>query len=280
MNHPRDDRPSLPVSVSTPVVLHIMPKAGSSAPIGYIYDPDPSRDGGEGGLLAAAAAFFTHQGHEVFRDSCPDLEAYRRAGRITSTIVDVDRLPDHILSAGLDLLASFPPSSAGDTLGMSFMTKYLPVPPPPAVSHVDPVPLSPSFLGGSGGSIHSFRPAAQLCVPRGGICNSIPSLKNTPHHALAVSSHHLNMGGTLAPVAASLLCPSLPPWGMGGDMTAAVVRLHHILTVRLVAIHRDPLPFPRCIHPLLSKEDLIHRTLTQRAARILCSGAAPPPTWR
>ena len=57
-----------------------------------------------------------------------------RAGRITSTLVDVDPLPDHILSAGLDLLASFPPSSEGDTLGMSFMAEYLPVPPPPAVS--------------------------------------------------------------------------------------------------------------------------------------------------
>ena len=156
MNHPCDDRPPSPVSVSTPVVLRIMPKAGSSAPIGYIYDPDPSRDGGEGGLLAAAAAVFTHQGHEVLRDSCPDLAAYRRAGRITSTIADVDRLPDHILSAGLNLLASFPPSSEGDTLGMSFMVEYLPVPPPPTVSRVDPVPLSPSFLGGSGGSIHSF----------------------------------------------------------------------------------------------------------------------------
>ena len=156
MNHPRDDRPPSPVSASTPVVLRIMPKTGSSAPIGYIYDPDPSHSGGEGGLLAAAAAFFTHQGHEVLQDSCPDLTAYRRAGRITSTIVDVDHLPDHILSAGLDLLASFPPSSTGDTLGMSFMADYFPVPPPPTVSRVDPVPLSPSFLGGSGGSIHSF----------------------------------------------------------------------------------------------------------------------------
>ena len=81
-----------------------------------------------------------------------------------STIVDVDRLPDHILSVGLDLLAS---SFAGDTLGMSFMAEYLPVPPPPAVSRVDPVPSSPSFPGGSGGSIHSFRPAVQpfLHVP-------------------------------------------------------------------------------------------------------------------
>ena len=148
MNHPRDDMPPLPVSTSTPVVLRIMPKAGSSAPIGYIDDPDPSRDGGEGGLLAAAAAFFTHQGHDVVRDSCSNLAAYRRAGRITSTIVDVDRLPDHILSAGLDLLDSMPSSSAGDTLGMSFMAEYLPGPPSPAVSRVNPVSLSPplSFI--------------------------------------------------------------------------------------------------------------------------------------
>jgi len=280
MNHPRDNRPSSPVSVSTPVVLRIMPKAGSSAPIGYIYDPDPSRDGGEGGLLAAAAAFFTHQGHEVFRDSCPDLEAYRRAGRITSTIVDVDRLPDHILSAGLDLLAS---SSAGDTLGMSFMTEYLPVPPPPAVSRVDPVPFSLSFPGGSGGSIHSSFPGrsgGSIHSFRPAVRNLIPSLKNTPHHALDVSSHCLNMGGALAPVAVSPLCPSPPPWGMGGAMTAVVVHPRHILTVRIAAIHRGHLTSTRVFHPLLSEEDLIHRTSTQRAARILRSGAAPPPTRR
>ncbi len=161
MNHPRNDRPPSPLSVPTPVMLRIMPKVDSSPPIGYIYNPDPSRDGGEGGLLAASAAFFTHQGHEVFRDPCPDLAAYRRSGRITSTITDVDHLPDHILSAGLDLLDSMPSSSAGDTLGMSFMVEYLPALPSPAVSRVDPVSLSPPFHGGSRGSIRSFRPATQ-----------------------------------------------------------------------------------------------------------------------
>ncbi len=160
MNHPRDDRPPSPLSVPIPVVLCIMPKVGSFAPIGYIYDPDPSRNGGEGGLLAASVAFFTHQGHEVFRDPCLDLAAYRRAGRITPNIVEVDRLPDHILSAGLDLLDSSPPSSVGDTLGMSFMVEYFPASLPPAVSRVDPLSLSPPFHGGSGGSISSFRPAA------------------------------------------------------------------------------------------------------------------------
>ncbi len=65
---------------------------------------------------------------------------------------------------------SWPPSPLlpqGDTLGMSFMAEYLPLLPPPAVSQNDPVPLSPSFPGGSGESIHSFRPVAQpfLHVP-------------------------------------------------------------------------------------------------------------------
>jgi len=50
----------------------------------------------------------------------------------------------------------------------------------------------------------------------------------------------------------------------------AVVRPRHILTVRLVAIHRGPLPSPRRIHPLLvlrssTGEDLIPWTLVQTA---------------
>ena len=49
--NPPDDRSSLAFSASTPVVLRILPKAGSSAPIGYIYDPDPSRNEGKGGYL-------------------------------------------------------------------------------------------------------------------------------------------------------------------------------------------------------------------------------------
>jgi hypothetical protein len=46
------------VTATTPVVLRIMPLIGSLAPIGYIYDPTPARDGG---MLAAASAFFAHQ---------------------------------------------------------------------------------------------------------------------------------------------------------------------------------------------------------------------------
>jgi hypothetical protein len=79
------------VAAPTPVVLRIMPLLGSPAPIGYIYDPTPARDG-DGGLLAAASAFFAHQGHQVFLDPCPDLAAYRRVGGFTEPIIDVDRL--------------------------------------------------------------------------------------------------------------------------------------------------------------------------------------------
>ena len=132
-----------PVAATTPVVLRIMPLLGSQAPIGYIYDPTPARDG-DGGLLAAASAFFAHQGHQVFLDPCPDLATYRRAGGIAEPIIDVDRLPDHVLTAGLDLLDSSPAPSAVDSLGLSFMAAYL-LAPAPAVPH-GLVSLSP--MGG------------------------------------------------------------------------------------------------------------------------------------
>ena len=147
--------------------------------------------------------------------------------------------------------------------------------------------FTPPFLGGLGGAftpsdrrLSRFSTSLRVYVPRVGVRNLIPSLKNTPHHALTVSSHRLHMGGALAPVAVSPLCPSPPPWGMGGAMTAVVVHPRHILTVRLAAIHRGHLTSTRVFHPLLSEEDLIHRTSPQRAARILRSGAAPPPTRR
>ncbi len=59
-----------------PMVLQVLPLQGSSASIGYIYDatPDP-----EGGLLAAALAFFSHRSHQVFHDPCPDLAEYCQA---------------------------------------------------------------------------------------------------------------------------------------------------------------------------------------------------------
>ena len=48
------------VPALSPVVLRVLPLRGSPAPIGYIYDATPDADGG---LLAAASAFFSFQGH-------------------------------------------------------------------------------------------------------------------------------------------------------------------------------------------------------------------------
>jgi hypothetical protein len=142
--------------------LRIMPKAGSSAPIGYVYDPNPLRDGGEGGLLAASAAFLTHQGHEVFRDPCPDLAAYCRAGRITSTIVEVDRLRTTSLPQASIFLTPRPLYPRGKYSVCPLWQSTSPLPrrqqPPKVVLYPSP----PPHHGRSGGSLRSFTPAAQL----------------------------------------------------------------------------------------------------------------------
>ena len=119
----------------SPVVLRVLPLRGSPAPIGYVYDATPDADGG---LLAAASVFFSHQGHQVFHDPCPDLAAYRRSRGVVSSVVPVDCLPDHILSSGLELLdglfAPLPTNS-----GTAFMGAYLASPPlatlqPPSIA--------------------------------------------------------------------------------------------------------------------------------------------------
>jgi hypothetical protein len=117
----------------------------------YDNDPTPYPDGR---LLVAASAFFTHHGHQVFLDPCLDLVAYRRAGGITATIIDVDRLPDHVLSEGLHLFE--PPSSSSevDALGTSFMVAYL-LAPAPAVPQ-DLVSFSPIGGGLAGRSLSFF----------------------------------------------------------------------------------------------------------------------------
>ena len=158
------------VAATTPVVLRIMPLLGSPAPIGYIYDPTPARDG-DGGLLAAASASFAHQGHQVFLDPCPDLTAYHRAGGFTEPIIYVDGLLDHVSNVGLDLLESSSPSSSVDALVKTFMAAYLLAPAPvipqglislsPMRIDIEGWPLSvlgSTHYGGSGGRVCSFHP--------------------------------------------------------------------------------------------------------------------------
>ncbi len=73
-----------------PVVLRVLPLRGSPAPVGFIYDETPDPVDGE--LLAAASAFFSHQGHQVYHDPCPDLAEYCRASGVpVASVVPVDR---------------------------------------------------------------------------------------------------------------------------------------------------------------------------------------------
>ena len=78
-------------------------------------------------------------------------------------------------------------------------------------------PSPPLAVGGLGGpyapSHRRLRRLSQssceVSILWGGVLNLIPSLKNTPHHALASSGHRLHMGGALALVVVSLPLPSL-----------------------------------------------------------------------
>jgi hypothetical protein len=129
-------------TVATPVVLRIMPLLDSAAPIEYIHNPHLTCNG-EGGLLAAASAFSTHQGHQVFHNPCPDFAAYCTDQRVTATVIDVDQLPDHVLSVGLHLLNAMPSPTDADVLGTSFMVAYLSALVPAApLGNISPSPMA------------------------------------------------------------------------------------------------------------------------------------------
>ena len=78
--------------------------------------------------MAAALAFSSHQGHQVFHNPCADVAAYCRSRGVVSLVVSVDRLPDHILSLGLELLDGLFAPSPTDS-GTAFMAAYLASPP-------------------------------------------------------------------------------------------------------------------------------------------------------
>ncbi len=119
------------------MVLRVLLLRGSSAPIGFIYNATSDPDGG---LLAAALAFFSHQGHQVFQDSCPDLAKHCWAmGMSALAVVSLDRLPDHLLSLGLELMLGLRALSLTNAkfMGTMFMAAYL-----------LPTASGPSLVGG------------------------------------------------------------------------------------------------------------------------------------
>ena len=160
--------PSGPVAFPLPpVVLRVLPLQQSSAPVGFIYDASP--DPVDGGLVAAASAFFSHQGHKVFHDPCPDLEAYCRSmGVPPSTVVNIDRLPDYLLTSGLEILASWAaPSPTGAALaGTAFMAAY----------------LSPSSSGV--GTSRPLGPSSSSARPMGGL-SSLSASTSAPPQSLS-----------------------------------------------------------------------------------------------
>ncbi len=128
-----------------PVVLRVLPLRGSPAPIRYIYDATPDA---EGGLLAAALAFFSHHGHQVFLDPCPDLDAYCWVMNVSLPIIPVDHLPDHILSSGLELMEGLFAPSPTYSFGTAFMAAYLASPPSPCSVPLGGSAAPPGISGG------------------------------------------------------------------------------------------------------------------------------------
>ena len=188
---PSPSAPSVGVSLSLPpVVLRVLPLQGSSAPVGFIYDatPDPI----DGGLLAAASAFFTHQGHQVFHDPCPDFVAYCCSmGLQPSTVVPVDRLPDYLLSSGLDILAAAPSPTVTGLASTAFMAAY----------------LSPSQPGFGGFGVNRAPRGVQVGPPLSGYGDPVnPDGSFPPRHS---SSNLAVTGGSNPPLSTPVQTPSV-----------------------------------------------------------------------
>jgi hypothetical protein len=178
--------------VSPPVVLQFLPLRGSPAPIGYIYDATPDADGV---LLAAALAFFSHHGHQVFHNPCPDLDKYPRAMSVSLPIIPVNCLPDHILLLGLELIETLFTPSPTNSFGTAFMAAYLESPPSPCS-----VPLGGLVapLGVSGD---------RLVAPMGALAGSV--LLPTRGIGVNMGASLFNMGGLGVP-------EGMPVSNMGG----------------------------------------------------------------
>ncbi len=186
--------PSLPPPLS-PMVLWVLPLRGSSTPIGFIYNATPDPDGG---LLAAVSAFFSHQGHQVFHDPCPNLAEYCWAMGVSALVViSVDRLPNHLLSLGLELMSGLRALSPTNTefMGTMFMAAYL-----------LPTASSPSSIGGSQvGLSGGGPPVSALAAAWGTIAPPVGS-----QVGLSVGGPHVGSSVGGPPVPSSAATPIVP----------------------------------------------------------------------
>jgi hypothetical protein len=170
----------------------VLPLRGSPAPVGYIYDATTDADRG---LLAAALAFFSHHGHQVFYNPCLDLDEYRRAMSVSLPIIPVDHLPDHILFSGLELMEALFTPSPTNSFGTVFMAAYLESPPSlcsvPLGGSAAPPGVSGDRLVAPGGV-----PAGSVLSPMRGIgVNVGASLFNMGGLGVPEGMPVLNMGG-------------------------------------------------------------------------------------
>ncbi len=206
--------PSLPPLIS-PMVLRVLPLWVSSAPVGSIYDatPDPDR-----GLLATASAFFSHQGHQVFHDPCPDLAEYHPAMGVSAlAVVSVNRLPNHLLLLGLELMLGLRAPSPTDAkfMGTMFMAVYL-----------LPTASGPSLVGGPQvGSSVGGPPFSALAAAWGNVAPPVGS-----QVGLSVGGPHIGSSVGGPPVPLSAAAPAnpgsffLPRWSLAfffpGDLAS------------------------------------------------------------
>jgi hypothetical protein len=196
-----------------PVVLWVLPLRGFPAPVGYIYDATPDA---EGGLLAAALAFFSHHGHQVFHDPCLDLDEYCWAMSVLLPIIPVDRLQDHILLSGLELIKALFTPSPTNSFGTAFMAAYLESPPSPRSVPVGGLAAPPGVSGDCSVAPGGVPTGSMLSPTRGIGVNVGASLFNmgglgVPEGMPVSNMGALDVGQILTRGSLPLLSPSMAP---------------------------------------------------------------------
>jgi hypothetical protein len=248
--------PSLPPPLS-PMVFQVLPLWGSSTPVGFIYDATPDPDGG---LMAAELAYFSHQDHQVFHDPCPNLAEYCWAMGVSAlAVVSVDRLPNHLLSWGLELMLGLraPSPTNAKFMGTMFMATYL-----------LPTASGPSLVGGPQvGLSVGGPPVSALVVAQGNVAPPVDS-----QVGLSVGGPHVGscMGGPPFPSSAvAPIDPSSSAFFFPGDLappSAPPVRNPYLSSYR--SLYLAPGGF--CPPP----------TMAFVGSGVSAAGAGPPPAHR
>ena len=192
---------------------------------------------------AAASAFFSHQGHQVYHDPCPDLAEYCRASGVpVESVVPVDHLPDHLLSSGLEIMVGLcAPSPTNNTFGgTAFMAAYL----SPSASGPPLMGTSvASSVGASSGVVSSARFMGGSSVVSARLSAPLPASSLGGSAVLGGPPFPVS-GGPVDPGGSS---PPRRPVIMGGSVLPSFtpVRNPYVSSSR----HTDPGGFRGGFHP-------------------------------